>query len=986
MAMMGPAFFSPAHEPAATRPATPVLSSENPFSAPPWYLVTEGYQSTASVTDPVAAPDDLPAEQGDPADSPPPDFASAPPGFSGSISFEFAPARLSGRAVAISRDGLGGYSNPTRRETLGMSFLIGGLIANGRLDYRVAYGPSWHSDHYTFNVTADELRRDRVDPALAGAEYEMDRVQRETYRLQLGWNITERHRLDLLLDGAPESVRGSLRRSSLRLNPVTDPLIDVAPVPGGVPAGAADLGVQGRRRGQNERYALRYHGSLSARFSLDAQLLSARVIRTEFPDVSADRPLYDDFRRRQLFNTAQVLGVAPLVSPSQYYFGGLGLFDGGSGERLHEAKLSLTGAFSVVGRHEWKIGAAFDEMYYRENPLYSGPRDKQAPEFYLYQTPRSGAIDPDSYIRLRSGMVAQVGCYRPANPFATDFISACNRLRYNAIGGLFSPVPADTRSREWHLYMRDEWTIGRLKLNAGLRYTRAQIDSPTGYSLVSSRTGNPLVGNDGFPVGTHDPDIPLNDPATPGVTNPPRYLSGPGRFIGGAYRFPGEFAPRLSVSWDPRGDGKTRLFAHFARVIERVPGEIALHAFENELGLSRVSFGYPDLTAPTTPATTYGGIAATVIPGTRLGSHDDWLAGGVTMLPGGLQLSGSARQLRQRRILAITQRNPMESIANYFFDKLVYAGACQNCALGQTSLFPGYPAGNTPAADNPMARGPLSETLANPGENTDPALFGHPTRIVTSARLDLTLPATATRSWSAALHLEAARARGNYEGFYELENGFAPSEPASIFSYPISPLTRGEYEKGNLPVATPAAISLSFSRPVPGISGLTGSVRTLWRQGPLRTPRIASPFSNSQGEIPGLSPAYYNLDTDLNLWPDRRVLRDYAPAARGALGHGASRLDVDLRFDYRLSPGHDSLDLYLAMDNVFNHRPPISYDDDVEEPLGFSDPGAAGSADNFLLHDPAQSDPTIRIPNPAFTRMTAAQAPRLVRFGVKLSF
>src|SRR5207249_5852885 len=64
------------------------------------------------------------------------------------------------------------------------------------------------------------------------------------------------------------------------------------------------------------------------------------------------------------------------------------------------------------------------------------------------------------------------------------------------------------------------------------------------------------------------------------------------------YTFGGNLAPRLGVTWDVMGNGKSRLYANWGRYFERVPNDLAVRAFSNEVGISRQEFSDRALTTP----------------------------------------------------------------------------------------------------------------------------------------------------------------------------------------------------------------------------------------------------------------------------------------------------------------------------------------------------------------------------------------------------
>src|SRR5258705_9910268 len=98
-------------------------------------------------------------------------------------------------------------------------------------------------------------------------------------------------------------------------------------------------------------------------------------------------------------------------------------------------------------------------------------------------------------------------------------------------------------------------------------------------------------------------------------------------FVGGSYAFKGEWAPRIGLSWDILGNGKSKLYANVARMYERIPNDLAIRSFGNEFGLTSATFSSPDLTGQTGFVLTNGGDSTTVARNTRLPYKDDFILG-----------------------------------------------------------------------------------------------------------------------------------------------------------------------------------------------------------------------------------------------------------------------------------------------------------------------------------------------------------------------
>ena len=789
---------------------------------------------------------------------------------------------------------------------------------------------------------------------------------------------------------APWTASGRIRRDAYRVNALDDPGVSTLPDRFGIAAFPAEQGERGEVRQNHDTWQLRY-GWTPAGWRLGALFSQNRSASREIPDAGADAVNYSDLRRTQIYQLQSYYGIAHYGSPSQYHFGGLGLYDDDTAER--ERLVMFNAEHDIQWgsvRHLLSGGAGVRELTMRENQLRSGARGDNGPLVGLY-VGFGGIILPDSMIRLRRGFTAQVVCPRP-DPTAPDLVSACQSVQYQINAADLSPAMRDDRLRDERAFLGDAMFYRDWRLDSEVRWDRVTIGSPNRYSLHSDATGSLLQGSDGWTVGSRVEDVRY-DP-----NNPPPYTEAPGVFVAGHYRFPGALSGRLALSWNAQPDAATKpatdtaaksrlsLFASLARDSDLPSPDLAMHAFENEFGIAALAFAFPDLTQQSGPAATFGGGTALIAPDTRLGYTDRFAVGGEWRPAPAFSLSAKLSLGRLGRAVDHTQANYAEAVANRAYDVYLASDAqfgtryCLNCARGQLSLFSGYIPGvlngdvNSP---NPDSRSFLSETLSNPGENTAPGRFPRPERRETA--LDLSL------SWKPGLgplSLTGAarwlRVRGNYAGPVEVGNGLRRDELTSIYEYPASPLVRSFYQRGDLTTESPLRTELTLAYAAPAIRGLDGALRWRRAEGTPRTAWLSPPGKQTGAILPGDTPDYYILDLDQDGRPDRFVLRDYRPLSRGALGRNPARnsLDALLRYHWRGLGGE--MAAVAELDNLLNSRRALRYDDRIELPLGYVASAASldGLAPRLPMHEEPPSDPTILGSNPAYGLPLATQAPR----------
>ncbi len=906
--------------------------------------------------------------------------------FHGAVGAYYSPRSLNGARRNLSAPG--GISNSQGHNTLDASVQFGGPIIRDKLFFFVAYNPVWNTEYTRFDISESDIAKDAIVLPNANREYDYGRHRVENYAAHLTWNITAKHKLDFIAFGSPTPFSGSASglqgAIGRRVRPSDDPGVAVLPTPRGVPDTDSVAGATGALRINDRSLSLKYFGSYAPWINIEAQISYHLNQVQQTPTAASDVIQYTDIRRTQIFNSQQGnagapgIPTPPIVSPAQYSFGGLGRFQGGSDDHNTDYTLKITHNLNWMGAHELKWGGELADSSFRENPIRSGPRDGNGVEIYLQR-----ASNLDSYVRIRSGTSAQLRCRRVL-PFNTTPLgpgSACDTYQYRLNRGNFSPATRDTSNKELSLFLQDKWSLNpRVTLNLGMRYTQAKLSNPTNFTMLSSRTGNPLQGTNGVPVGTTDPNCVRGaDPA-----NPNCFVAGAGKFVGSSYSFRGEWGPRVGISWDLLGNGKSKLYANYARMFERIPNDLAIRSFGNEFGLSRATFNNPDLSGQTSFVLTNGGDSTTVAPGTRLPYKDDFIVGYQFEAAPRFLLDIKGTYRRQGRLLEDTQAASVEAIENYYYNGMI-GSACTNCAaLGitpATGLFPGAGlarferyvlanvGNNGPTAFNqvyPNGTGPC------PQYPLEPQCDGRPTGVMTpvgfgspeSKYKAISITATKQRGEGEHVTMQAtyriSRISGNYEGLFRNDNGQKDPNISSLYDFPLTHLTRSQFTSGRLNNDTPHALRINVGYEDLFIKNLSGAVTFKWNSGTLRTPYLAHPNYQNAGEIPGISPQYYTFDLNGDTYNDFYLLRDYTAVERGANGRNSDIATWDAKMAYRWNLGKSEFVFSVLVQNIFNNNAVTSYDNFVESTAG--------------------------ILNPLYNSPNGVHDPREIRLGAKWSF
>lgn len=844
-------------------------------------------------------------------------------------------------------------------------------LMSDMLSLTAVYRPSARSTRATYDAprhpsaTAAPSRRDllaRRSVTEAGIGLVLRPFDRHTLHVDYGRTTGRR--------------RGALFSPGTRIRPTEDEGLGLS---GGNPS--PDAAVRGSANDEATKVSFGYRYA-DGRWTFEIEQARSRAERSEHPEPGADKVLYADLRRDQVHVTQTLNDYEPIVPLEQVRLGGFGIF---TASAAHESRLTRIGGSAAfqAGRARHQLGWEFatEALRLREQRLRSGPRGDAGIEVNLADN-ILGPIQ-GSYARVTGGVAGAIVCRGGVYPSGTTFADACPVAQYLLMRGELSPPAAALRVSARRGLLSDRWEWGRHTLTLAAGGVRLAVSDPTDFTLLGSRTGEPLLGANSLPVGTYDPDVPFGEA--------PRLLAGEGRFVGGSHRFPVE--PEWILGWEARLTPRLRVGAAWARRAVMPDEHLLEHLFETRVSIVQGFFSSPDQAHSAGHTFIEGGAASRVATGTRLAARDEFRAVFDGRSPAGFEFSASLFHRRQRRGLAQVQHNRLENILNYYLDPALYADAvggsnlCVNCPPEQLHAFayatPGTLDDGTP---NPEARGSLALTLANPGENTPGGLFPRATRRSTGVLFTAKRPRRPESRMSVDFALQLARTRGNDEGLGFAGDDQQHAEPRSGFLHPASPLTAGYYRSGPLPDEFPtfAAVRLAWRDLL--LPGLSVSTVVGVKEGALRTSRLAVPLSRESGDLPGDQPDYFRFDMNLDGDVDRVVLRGYRPVARGNLGREPHRWQNDLGISYgRTLRGNRAWRLSVDVRNVLNLRRTDRHDDRVEIPLDLRMSPPGHFADQ-PAHLPTRVDWTTRIANPDFGRALEQSEPRTVLLGFEFRF
>ncbi|HEX4825056.1 MAG TPA: TonB-dependent receptor [Candidatus Polarisedimenticolaceae bacterium] len=839
---------------------------------------------------------------------------------SGAVSFygsgytdQFAQADL---FVGATNNNKGSW-NDSAQYDLGLS--VGGPIVKDKLFYFVAYNPVLTKSSATVQGISLPTTISNGNPALtqydppstypASIGIQTQQRTSNNYAGKLTWYANPNHRLELTAFGDPSTGdQGPQRLPSAANGASALKNIDIFTTGGGL--SSINYG------GNN--YSLKYDAVFTPTFFMQAQVGRHDGKFEETSELDASR--YTDQRQLRCFlSPAFCTPGQSRDNAATWNVGGVG-FISNQKDINNQAKVLLTW---VAGNNELKGGASYDMIRYTDAQDYTGPdipirfgRNGGGAAALTTPCADDGSTVTPCYVLLdtRGGVTASA-----RQNASTGAIS------FRATRGRYSPDPGPTQTDDMALFVQDTFTFAQnWTLKAGVRASQQKIKGSGDYSLT-------FYYDDGL--------------RTPESSTAPA--------IAGQYTFDWAIAPRVGLTWDATGDGRSKLYVNAARYYERVPNDLAIRALSNEADLGTTIFNAWDpLSGPTPGSQTNGGGIrggqTSVQPGTKLPFTDEYVLGWQQEL--GRDVSYEIRGIyrEEGRALEDTQFNTVEATENYYIQ--YYLGAVGPGGINRLP-FPTYPSA-------PFAQ----YVLANPGENT-PA--GFPKAVRKYYALEAILNKRFSDHWLFYGNMRFSHLYGNYEGLFRNDNGQSDPNVTSLFDFPNSGLLAGQFQPGVLNTDVPFAMKLYGSYQMDNGVAIGAALNV--SAGTPRTPLLAHPngFYQNAGEVPGKDPVYYwytttpaspcgstyclTTGTPTQFFDDPGAynvgswafphLYSYDVVKRGFLGRTAMQTTLDLSATWSKNFSRwATFGVGLTVFNVLNSKETILNDDDVELQAGVTDP------------------------------------------------
>jgi hypothetical protein len=411
----------------------------------------------------------------------------------------------------------------------------------------------------------------------------------------------------------------------------------------------------------------------------------------------------------------------------------------------------------------------------------------------------------------------------------------------------------------------------------------------------------------------------------------------------------GNWAPRIGVIWNPRGDGKAKVFANYGRFYAQIPNDLAARALSADDGVTRADY----FDAQLTRAVPEGVLAANATTHfIRSGQFPDFVDPRTKStykneLVGGFEVEAM-------RGLNLGVRYIYRDIPRAMED--VGVDASNNAVtLYQYVTDPDVAANLIYQLTNPRAGNPI---VAVPGVTYEAPIHKYQAVEVTATR-------AFRDNWSLNASYRWSRLKGTFEGFFRNDNGQSDPGITSLFDFPTNDPTYvalgrelgfrgdirylGQLGEGLLPNDRTHQFKVYGNK---AWRDLSLSIGLNAGSGQPLTALAAMPGYENGGEIP------------------ETARGEGMQTADGFKTRSPFEVTFDLHADYaiRLNQNRQRVVLIADAFNLFDRQEPTSYDNWTESTFGAENPdfGQALAGGGSL--------------SPSY------QTPRRIRLGVRLEW
>lgn len=525
-------------------------------------------------------------------------------------------------------------------------------------------------------------------------------------------------------------------------------------------------------------------------------------------------------------------------------------------------------------QYELKISKSFGDFdfkvgYLMEKVTFDSTNQRSGPLGFVDPHAPASPFTTGLSIQKRYQVVNPTGVY------ATDVANAIPY--YRIVRGLTSSPTRNTETDYSAWFIQGGYKMGNVNIKAGLRWEEQKI------------------------VGT---DITYKFKASDNLS------------------------PRIGVTWDIEGNGKSKLYAFWGRYFEKVPLDIAVRALSTEKGVNRSDF---------TTLTGFNSLSGAIMDGTNVNDMNmNWGGTGAYYTP----------TTSHFRTTGSHPTEILEGTKSMYQDEMVFGyDAETNFGMTFSNRLIFRKLGRIL---EDLSLDGDSYFIGNPGQNeneirkltgyTGAASFPKPERKYWALEVEAR---KATSKYQAFLNLRFSKVEGNYEGLYRGDNGQDDPNISSLYDLPVEAMTdpargltgREQFLIGALPSDRTIVANLGFNYVFDmGLSlGVLGRLST----GTPITTYLAHPVYENSGEIP-----------------------EYG---RGSEGRTPTITTFDTSLSYPVKFSKKMVLTFRAdVFNIFNQQRVLTYDTNADVGLGNT--------------------------NINYMRANAYDAPRSVRLGAKFQF
>jgi len=421
------------------------------------------------------------------------------------------------------------------------------------------------------------------------------------------------------------------------------------------------------------------------------------------------------------------------------------------------------------------------------------------------------------------------------------------------------------------------------------------------------------------------------------------------------FKLKNNWAPRIGATFDPVGDGRSKIFGNFGIFYARVPNDLAARALSADAGIGADYFD-ANLTQPIPNGVNAGGKtvhysiagagADTIDPNAKLSYVREFVLGAEREILPNTTLGVRYINRRIPRVLEDVANCPMAA----------YDLAATSVPCGSVDYILTNPTSATPVNPAVIAIDPrfAAVQFADPVHKYD--------------AVELTLNRRMANNWTLITSYRWSRLRGNFEGFYREDNGQSDPGISSLYDFPT-----------NDPTYTSIGTALGYPGDIRFLNDPNGIL-------PLDRPHQGKIFANYAFRWGLNLGAGINLSSGKPLTPlDPNPNTNYQNGGEipdGPRGSGIqtidgfktrtpfqSQLDFQVAYNWKIT-GTQKVSLMADVFNLFNQQIVLDYDNWTSITYG------AGPNPNFGLRTSS-----LFAGNPP-----QFQTPRQVRFGIRYEF